>query len=239
MTEPSASLVEAAATLADRYRLAGDAAERLVALVLALAAEPSPATAIIEPAAALDRHVADSLAALELTQVGRADRIADVGAGIGFPGLALAVALPSAEVDLVESIARRCTTIDRLAAASGAANARSVPARAEVWAAGGGRGRYDVATTRALASLPVVLEYAAPLLSMGGTLVAWRGRRDTREEADGEAAANQLGMAPGEVLAVQPFPEARDRHLHTYEKREPTPARYPRRPGRATKRPLV
>jgi len=93
-------------------------------------------------------------------------------------------------------------------------------------------------TARALASLNVLVEYASPLLAEGGALVAWKGRRDPVEEADGAAAAAQLAMEPAGVTRVQPFPEARDRHLYLYLKVGSTPNGYPRRPGMASKRPL-
>jgi len=164
--------------------------------------------------------------------------VADIGSGAGFPGLALAVALPEAQVDLVESGRRKAGVIARLAAAAGAENARSVPARAEEWAAGDGAGAYDVVTARAVASLAVLAEYAAPLLRDGGSLVAWKGARDEAEELAGAAAALELGLEPHEPLRVEPFPAARNRHLHVFRKVAPTPARFPRRTGMARKRPL-
>jgi 16S rRNA (guanine527-N7)-methyltransferase len=91
---------------------------------------------------------------------------------------------------------------------------------------------------RALAPLAVVAEYAAPLLRRGGTLVAWKGRRDAAEEGAAQGAAAELGLAPAVVHRVRPFAAARDRHLHEFTKVAPTPPRYPRRPGAARKRPL-
>jgi 16S rRNA (guanine527-N7)-methyltransferase len=182
--------------------------------------------------------VADSLSGLDLAAVRGAGRIADIGAGAGFPGLALAVALPGAGVDLVEATARKCETIARLAEAAEVDNARAVPARAEQWAAGEGAGAYDVVTARALASLAVLVEYAAPLLRTGGALVAWKGARDEEEEDAGARAAAEVGLEPVEVLPVTPFTGARDRHLHIFRKVAPTPERYPRRAGMARKRPI-
>jgi 16S rRNA (guanine527-N7)-methyltransferase len=91
---------------------------------------------------------------------------------------------------------------------------------------------------RALAPLPVLVEYAAPLLAPDGALVAWKGRLEPDEDADGRAAAAVLGMSAPEALPVQPFPEARDRYLYLSSKVSPTPSRYPRRPGIARKRPI-
>jgi 16S rRNA (guanine527-N7)-methyltransferase len=100
------------------------------------------------------------------------------------------------------------------------------------------RERWSVATARALAPLPVLVELAAPLVAVGGTLVAWRGPRDGAEEARAAAACERLGWEPGPVTVVTPFTGA-DRHLHEFRKVAPTPDRYPRRPGRASKRPLA
>jgi 16S rRNA (guanine527-N7)-methyltransferase len=118
----------------------------------------------------------------------------------------------------------------------GLGNAEVVVARAEEWE--GGMGACDVVTARALAALNVLAEYAAPLLRPGGALVAWKGRRDPDEEADGRAAAVRLGLEVEEVRPVSPFPEAQARHLVVMRKVAPTPAGFPRRPGMARKRPL-
>ena len=115
-------------------------------------------------------------------------------------------------------------------------NVEVVHARAEDWPAG--LAAHDLVTARALAALPVVLEYAAPLLVDGGHVVAWKGAVGPDEAAAGAAAAGVLGLAPVEVRHVEPFPAAREHTLHVFCKIAPTPARFPRRPGMATKRPL-
>jgi 16S rRNA (guanine527-N7)-methyltransferase len=199
---------------------------------------------VSEPEAALQAHVADSLSGLEVEQLARARTIADIGAGAGFPGLALAIALPAARVDLIESTGRKTAVIARLAQAAKLGNARAVTARVEEWAArpaalGGGRDGYDAAAARAVAALPVLVEYAAPLLRMDGVFIAWKAARDAAEEEAGRRAAEVVGLSAGEVLRVEPFQGARDRHLHAFRKIAPTPERFPRRPGMAAKRPLA
>jgi 16S rRNA (guanine527-N7)-methyltransferase len=223
--------------------LSAGSAEQIERLLTALAAEADPHTTVGDPVRALDAHVADSLSGLDVAELSSARRIADVGAGAGFPGLALAVALPRAEVDLIESAGRKTAVIARLAQAAKLDNARAVTARAEEWATkpaavGGGGQAYDAVLARAVAALPVLAEYAAPLLRRDGVLVAWKGARDEGEEAAGAAAAAALGMAPEAVLHVEPFKGARNRHLHVYRKVAATPERFPRRPGMAAKRPL-
>lgn len=212
-------------------------------LLEALAAEPDPHTTVSEPAQARDTHIADSLSGLEVTDLARARRIADLGAGAGFPGLPLAIALPTTKVDLIEAAGRKTAVIDRLIQAAKVDNARSVKARAEEWGAvvpalGGGREAYDAVTARAVASLPVLVEYAAPLLRPSGVFVAWKGSVDEAETRLGRGAAAELGMALEEVRRVEPFESARERHLWVFRKLAPTPEGYPRRPGMAAKRPL-
>jgi 16S rRNA (guanine527-N7)-methyltransferase len=221
----------------ERFGLAPEATAAIERLLGLLESDPAAPTAVRARAEALDVHVADSLSALELDAVRAARRVADLGAGAGFPGLVLAVALPAAHIALVESVGRKCAWLGRAIEAMGLANAGVVNARAEDWPAG--IGAHDLVTARALAPLNVLVEYAAPLLHEGGALVAWKGRRDRDEEADGAAAAQRLGLELRAVTRVHPFNDARDRHLYLYLKVGPTPNGYPRRPGMARKRPLT
>jgi 16S rRNA (guanine527-N7)-methyltransferase len=222
--------------LVNRWALPDGAAERLTELARLVAVDAGAPTTVREPRRVLDDHLADSLVALELDHIAWDGTIADLGAGAGFPGLPLAIARPDGHVVLVESNMRKCeflaTTIRRL----DLDNVAIVRERAEQWRAG--QGACDVVVARALAALPVVAEYAAPLLRIGGTLVAWRGRRDRVEETMAAAAAAELGLEPLDPVAVAPYPEALHRHLHVMVKVAATPAKFPRRPGVARKHPL-
>lgn len=222
--------------LAVRFALPESATPALDALLAKLATDPSAPTKLTEPAVAVDAHVADALVALELDGVRGASRIADLGSGAGFPGLVLAAALPTAQISLVESSTKKCAFLTRAAEVMGLANVTAVASRAESWAEG--IGTCDLVTARAVAPLNVLVEYAAPLLADGGLLVAWKGRRNAGEEADGDAGAAATGLTAGEVRAVRPWVGAEHLHLHLYVKVGSTPNRYPRRPGIASKRPL-
>jgi 16S rRNA (guanine527-N7)-methyltransferase len=231
-------------SLVARYGLGQAAAGQIARILEALKAEPDPHTNVSEPQAALEVHVADSLSGLEVAELAGARRIADIGAGAGFPGVVLAVALPHAQVDLVESAGRKTAVMDRLIQAGSVSNARSITTRAEELggvpaAVGGGREAYDAVTARAVGPLALLVEYAAPLLREGGVLVAWKGARDADEEAAGAAAASLVGMAAARVLPVQPFEASENRHLHVFRKISPTTPGFPRRPGMARKRPLA
>jgi 16S rRNA (guanine527-N7)-methyltransferase len=224
------------AELAERYGLPAAAADQFATLLDLVAAEPSAITTVRDPSEGVDRHVADSLVALERAQVREARRVADLGSGGGFPGLALAIALPEARVALVESVERKCAFLRAAVERLGLENAEVVNARAEAWP--DGLGAHDLVTARAVAPLSVLLEYAAPVLAEGGTLVAWKGRIEAVEEADARAAASALGMGELEKRAALPFVEARDRYLYLSSKVSPTPSRFPRRLGMARKRPI-
>lgn len=224
------------ASLAARHGLGDTAVTQFEALLQCLAASARAPTTVTERDAALRDHLADSLIALDLPVVRTATAIADLGAGAGFPGLPLAIALPSARVGLVESNRHKCDFISATASACGAATAYTVQSRIEEW--GDGLGALDLAVVRALAPLPVVAEYAAPLLRIRGALVAWRGRRDPEDEQAGARAAEELGLEVSPPIQVRPYPEALHRHLHVMIKRKPTPERFPRRAGVARRRPL-
>jgi 16S rRNA (guanine527-N7)-methyltransferase len=222
--------------LAERYRLPDVAAEKLSALAHVLVVDPLAPTSVRDPAKTVDDHLADSLVALELDVVRGSIEVADLGSGAGLPGLPLAVALPNARFALAESSARKCAFIARAVNECRIGNARAVNTRAESWTEG--IGRFDLVMARALAPFPVVVEYAAPLLRVGGTLVVWRGRRDAPAEAAAARAGEQLGLDPGEVRWVHPYNGAENRHLHLMSKVRETPSGFPRRPGMAAKRPL-
>jgi 16S rRNA (guanine527-N7)-methyltransferase len=213
-----------------------DEAEAPLVVLLDLLALPGAPTSVHDPLRAVDIHVADSLAGLEVPELREARRIADLGSGAGLPGLVLAPVLPSARIALIESAGRKCEFLRRATSAMGLANVDVVCARAEEWR--DGRNTCDAVCARAVAALPVLCEYAAPLLRDDGVLIAWKGAVSRSEEADGRAAASHLGLAVAPARSVTPFAQSERRTLHVLRKVEPTPAGYPRRPGMATKRPL-
>lgn len=224
------------ASLAGRYELDGAAVGRLGILLEGLSNDPRSPTTVKEPGEVLRQHIADALTGLEVEGLRMSGTVADLGSGAGLPGFVLATALPDAEIRLVESQASKCAYMASMAARLELTNIRIVCSRVEEWREG--LGDHDVVVSRALASQQVVLEYAAPLLEVGGLLVEWRGRRQPTEEAAAERAAEELGLRCSETRRVEPFPGATDRHLHVFEKFAETPGRFPRRAGLARKRPL-
>jgi 16S rRNA (guanine527-N7)-methyltransferase len=213
---------------------AREAAQTILEL---LREERASVSSVTNPPDAWKVHVADSLTGFEVAELGNARRIADIGSGAGFPGLILAITLPRAEVDLIESVGRKCDFIARAIEAAGIANANVLNARSEEIATTETRESYDVVTARAVGRLSTLAELASPLLREGGTLVAWKGKRDEDEESQLARASEQLAMHPEQILDVGDRAGSKHRHLHVIRKLGPTPPDLPRRPGIAKKRP--
>ncbi|HMI81554.1 MAG TPA: 16S rRNA (guanine(527)-N(7))-methyltransferase RsmG [Solirubrobacterales bacterium] len=213
------------------------AAREQLQVVLGLLARERASVSSVVDERAWRVHVADSLTGLEVAELRQASRIADIGAGAGFPGLVLAVSLPEAQVDLIESVGRKCEFMRRAIEDAGIVNATVRKARSEEWAAAEGREAYDVVTARAVGRLSTLAELASPLLKPNSVLIAWKGRRDADEEQQLQNASETLAMSPEQILDVGDRAGSEHRHLHVIRKSGPTPANLPRRPGMAKKRP--
>lgn len=215
-----------------------DAAARAkLETVLALLAEERASVSSVVDARAWQVHVVDSLTGLEVAELREASRIADIGAGAGFPGLVLAVALPGAQVDLIESVGRKCEFMRRAIEAAGIGNANVLNTRSEDLAAAEGRETYDVVTARAVGRLSTLAELASPLLKPNGVLIAWKGKRDEDEESQLKSASEALAMRPEQIIDVGDRAGSEHRHLHVIRKTAQTPENLPRNPGIAKKRP--
>jgi 16S rRNA (guanine527-N7)-methyltransferase len=205
--------------------------------VLELLSEERASVSSIVDQRAWRVHVQDSLTGLEVEDLRSAKRVADVGAGAGFPGLALAVALPDARIDLIESVGRKCTFMQHAIDSAGIPNASVLNTRSEDLAKAAGREQYDIVTARAVGRLSTLAELASPLLKPNGALIAWKGKRDADEEKQLEGAAESLAMRPESILEVGDRAGSKHRHLHILRKSGPTPPELPRRPGVAKNKP--
>ncbi|HMK93614.1 MAG TPA: RsmG family class I SAM-dependent methyltransferase [Thermoleophilia bacterium] len=187
--------------------------------------------------------VGDALGLLDVDEAaGRATAAwADLGTGGGLPGIPLALALPRLEVTLIEAVAKKCAFLDEAVAATGLGERVIVcRGRSEDLAQVGAplRARFAVVLAKAVGSLAVVVELAAPLLAPGGLLLASKtASAAAAEAAGGEAAGAACGLAPHRVapLPRSPLPGS---VCVVFEKLDDTPDRFPRRPGIAAKRPL-
>lgn len=222
--------------LAAEYELPGSAVDALRVLLGVYATDEHASTTVRDPEAAVDRHVADGLSGLQVPALARAGRVVDIGTGAGVPALVLAAARPDMEVVALDTVGKKVAWTAGCAERMGLANVRGVHARAETWWEG--QGWAEVVTARAVAQLGVLIEYACPLLTPGGRLVAWKGSIEGQEEAVARSVAKQLRMSPPEQLEVTPWPEAENRRLVVHIKSGPTPKGYPRQAGAALRKPL-
>ena len=194
-------------------------------------------TAITDRSQVIARHFLDSLRCA-LSWGAPPQRLVDVGAGAGFPGLPLKILRPELQLTLVESVAKKTAFLQHLVEILGLSEVEIVAARAEtVGRDVARRERYDVAVARAVAELRVLAEYCLPLCRAGGRFLAPKGRLVEGEVQAAQAALAALG---GRLLAIEivHLPGVEPRSLVVVEKVAPTPPAYPRAVGVPAKRPL-
>lgn len=212
-----------------------DAVEAYVRLLLEANARLN-LTRVVEPDAVARLHLLDSLAALPLLP-GSVGRALDLGSGGGVPGLVLALARPDLRWTLVDSVGKKATALRGFVDALGLANVEVLAERAEVLGRAPSRESFDLVAARACAALPVLAEYALPLLRVGGTLIAWKGPISAAELAAGAVASDLLGGGAPEKRPTG-IPALGDHRFVLVDKHRPTPSRWPRRPGEPARRPL-
>jgi 16S rRNA (guanine527-N7)-methyltransferase len=200
-------------------------------------------TSITEPAEIETRHFLDSLSAsvplLDRLHDGEPLRLVDVGSGAGFPGLPLKVVFPRMRVTLVESVNKKADFLRRTVEALQLTDVEVVAKRAEDAARDEAyRDRFDWATARALGSLPVVVELAAPFLAPGGLLVAQRSGALEADLLNGAPAFKALRLWSRAPVHLR-LSGLEGHGLIVGEKYAPTPSAYPRRAGLPRKRPLA
>ena len=190
-------------------------------------------TAITEPVQVAKLHLLDSLSVLSALDL-RGKKLIDVGCGAGFPGVPLAIACPEAQVTLLDSLGKRITWLKEILPQLGI-QAECVTARAEE-AVASCRESYDIATSRAVARLNILLELLAPYVKVGGAVVALKGSAAKEELGECGDAMKKLGLRQEAFLE---FPVDGASHaLIVLRKVAPTPKMYPRRYAKIKQSPL-
>ena len=190
-------------------------------------------TAITEPAQVAKLHLLDRLSVLSALDL-RGKKLIDVGCGAGFPGVPLAIACPEAQVTLLDSLGKRITWLKEILPQLGI-QAECVTARAEE-AVVSCRESYDIATSRAVARLNILLELLAPYVKVGGAVVALKGSAAKEELGECGDAIKKLGLRQEAFLE---FPVDGASHaLIVLRKVAPTPKMYPRRYAKIKQSPL-
>ena len=190
-------------------------------------------TAITEPDQVAKLHLLDSISLLTLMDL-KGKKVVDVGCGAGFPGVPVKIACPEADLTLLDSLGKRMHWLEEVLPTLGV-EARCVTARAEE-AVTSCRESYDVATSRAVARLNILLELTAPYVKVGGNVLAMKGTAAMEELEEAKKAIKILGL---KLVKVAEFPV--DGTAHTVivlKKIAPTPAKYPRRFAKIKQAPL-
>jgi len=186
-------------------------------------------TAITDPTEVLLKHFLDSLSLLNVYEAEQA-RVLDIGAGAGFPGLPLKIARPQWEVVLLEATGKKVNFQRHIIETFGLQNIEALHGRAEELARKPiYRATFDLVTARAVAALPVLLEYAAPFCRVGGQLLLPKKGELAEELEQGKRAAHVLGLTFKADIPVT-LPGLQDsRRILVWEQVKLCPSQYPRR----------
>ena len=202
-------------------------------------------TSVTDPAAVQRRHFGESLALLVALRAagvlpaGEPAGVVDVGAGAGFPGVPMRIVEPALRLTLIESHGRRARFLETLVDELELGDVEVVTARAEEAGRDPAcRERFDVAVARALAPLPVLVEYLLPLLRPGGVMAAPKGSGAERELGEAAAAIEALGGCAEDPVPLSLAEGAGRQQVVIVRRCGELPERFPRRPGIPAKRPL-
>jgi len=193
-------------------------------------------TAITEPESIYEKHYIDSIYPLILTDVPRGTQVIDVGTGAGFPGVVWKIFRPDLNITLLDSLRKRinylCLLRENLKLDFETIHARSE----ELSLSREYREKFDVAVSRAVASLPALCEYCLPFVKVGGVMLAMKGVKT--EGGDAGFALDELGGAAENIIEYK-LPSGDGRSLIVIRKVRETPKRYPRQRINISKNPLI
>ncbi|KLU67129.1 ribosomal RNA small subunit methyltransferase G [Desulfosporosinus acididurans] len=193
-------------------------------------------TRIIEPLDIILKHFIDSMA---IEKYLKGNKLADIGTGAGFPGLPIKILRPELDVILVDSLKKRLDFLDVVISKLKLKTTRTVHARAEDFGRNVQyRGTFDCVSSRAVARLPILLEYSLPILKKNGLFISLKGLQAQEELKESQAALNVLG---GNVECVKTYnfgETAEHRAIIVIKKGKETPSRFPRKAGIPAKSPI-
>jgi len=201
-------------------------------------------TAITDDEGIAMKHFIDSLTIASYIDKEQAAKkngrvsVIDVGTGAGFPGIPLKINNRSIDLTLLDSLAKRLKFLEEVATELKLDNVDYIHARAED--AGRDirfREKFDIATARAVASLPVLCEYCLPFVRVGGCFIAMKGKLE-EELVSSEKAIKILGGKTEEVRGFTLPGTDMERTIVVIRKVKETPKRYPRQAGKPSKEPL-
>ena len=195
-------------------------------------------TAITEPNEVILKHFIDCLTINKYVE--SFSNIIDIGTGAGFPGIPVSIINTNCKVTLMDSLNKRIKFLDEVSNKISAKNIDTIHARAEELARNKGfRENFDCATSRAVASLNVLLEYMLPFVKVGGYCICMKGSNVEEEIINSEKALEILGGVIENVISFQ-LPESDvGRSIVVIKKVKQTPVKYPRKAGIPGKEPII
>ncbi len=195
-------------------------------------------TAIREIPDIIAKHYADCLLAEPFFS--QSATVIDVGCGGGFPTIPLAIVRPDLKITAVDSTAKKINFVQKAVDSMGLSNISPVCARAESPEMQKFREHFDVATSRAMAAMPILAELTLPFIKKGGVLVAMKGAQGSRELQEATRAISLLGgkTVSDQEATLKTVAEIETRHIITVTKEKATPKQYPRNYSAIVKKPL-
>ncbi len=195
-------------------------------------------TAIKEPKEVLYKHFYDCILFFKNVNVPKNARVIDVGTGAGFPGMVLKIVRPDLEVVLLDSLNKRILFLNDVIEKLNLKNITAVHSRAEEGARNKNyREKFDIACARAVASMPVLLEYCTPFVKVGGEFVAMKGPSAREETALCNNAISELKVSSPQFIE-ETLTGNEQRVFVIFKKISQTPPKYPRKSGNISKQPL-
>lgn len=194
-------------------------------------------TAITEPNDIILKHFIDSLTIERY--IDKNVNIIDIGTGAGFPGIPISIARTDINITLMDSLNKRIKFLDEVIKENKLNNAKTIHARAEELARDKDyREKFDIATSRAVASLNVLLEYMLPFVKVGGYCICMKGSNVEDEILNSKRALNALNGVIEKIEEFELPNSDMSRNIIIVKKVGKTLSKYPRKAGTPTKDPL-
>ncbi|MER0283063.1 16S rRNA (guanine(527)-N(7))-methyltransferase RsmG [Clostridioides difficile] len=186
------------------------------------------------------KHFLDSISAVKNGYIKNGMSIIDVGTGAGFPGLPLKICLEDLELTLLDSLNKRINFLEEVSRELELANIKFIHGRAEDFGKDEKyREKYDIATARAVAGLPILMEFCVPFVKVGGYFICLKGPNANLELEESQKAIDILGLEFVEKIDVE-LPEIDLNHnILVFKKIKETPVKYPRKAGKPAKNPII
>lgn len=195
-------------------------------------------TGITESKEIYEKHFVDSLTCFKSNLIKDHMKVIDVGTGAGFPGVPIKIYMPSLEITLLDALNKRLDFLKVVCEDLGLEDVEFLHGRAEDFGKDSDyREKYDLVVSRAVADLPVLLEYCSPFLKVGGYFIAQKGKKVFEEVKEAQSALDTLKLKVEEIIPIK-IDQITAHHLLIIKKIKITPDQYPRRSGKPTKKPL-